>query len=42
MENLSQEWTLEELLENYPHMRQNDLLAVFAYLQECLQDKEVK
>lgn len=42
MESLSQDWTLEELLENYPHMRKNDLLAVFAYLQECLRDKEVK
>ena len=42
MDNLSQDWTLAELLENYPHMRHNDLLAVFAYLKECMQDKEVK
>ncbi len=42
MEGLSLEWSLDELLENYPHMRKNDLLAVFAYLKECLHDKEVK
>lgn len=42
MESLTLDWTLEELLENYPYMRHNDLIAVFAYLQECMRDKEVK
>lgn len=42
LEHLSQEWTLDELLENFPHVRPNDLLALFAYLQECVRDGEVK
>ncbi len=42
MDKLAQGWTLEELLEGFPHMRHNDLLAVFAYLQECVKDKEIK
>ncbi len=42
LEFLSQDNTLAELLENYPHVRPNDLLAVFAYLQECVKDGEVK
>lgn len=42
MDGLMNGWNLDELLENYPHMRPNDLLAVFAYLKECIQDGELK
>ena len=42
LEYLSQENTLADLLENFPHVRPNDLLAVFSYLQECVKDGEVK
>ena len=30
-------WTESEILENYPHLTQDDLKAVFAYLREGLE-----
>ncbi len=35
---LAQGWTEKDILENYPRLTQESLQAVFAYLQECLQD----
>lgn len=31
-------WTEQQILENYPRLAKEDLQAVFAYAQECLQD----
>lgn len=35
---LADGWTEQQLLENYPRLSKADLQAVFAYVQECLQD----
>jgi len=34
-------WSEKEILENYPHITSEDLRAVFAYLQECIQDEVI-
>ena len=31
-------WTTEQVLESYPHLTRDDILAAFAYAQELLQD----
>lgn len=38
IERLAQGWTPAQLLDNYPRLTTDSLQAVFAYLQECLQD----
>lgn len=38
IQRLAQGWTESELLENYPRLTSKHLQAVFAYLQECLED----
>ncbi len=38
IERLAQGWTEKDLLENYPRLTPIDLQAVFAYIQECIQD----
>ena len=38
IERLAQGWTEKDLLENYPRLTLADLQAVFAYIQECIQD----
>ena len=35
---LAQGWSENEILENYPRLKKEALQAVFAYLQECLND----
>lgn len=35
---LSQGWSEERILENYPQLTKDDLLAVFAYVYDCLKD----
>lgn len=35
---LAQGWTENELLENYPRLTARHLQAIFAYLQECIED----
>jgi len=35
---LAQGWSEQMILENYPHLTENDLHAVFAYLHECMKD----
>ena len=38
LERLENGWTIEQLLENYPRLSNDDIKAVFAYIKECLQD----
>lgn len=35
---LASGWTEEKILKNYPRLSKKDIQALFAYLQECLQD----
>ncbi len=35
---LAQGWTERQILENYPRLTQNDLKAVFGYIQDCMKD----
>jgi len=38
VQRLAQGWTETQLLENYPRLTTEHLQAVFAYLQECIED----
>jgi uncharacterized protein (DUF433 family) len=38
IQRLAQGWTESDLLENYPRLTAKHLQAVFAYLQECIED----
>jgi len=31
-------WTKQQVLENYPNLTDNHLLALFSYVQDCIQD----
>jgi uncharacterized protein (DUF433 family) len=31
-------WTEEQILENYPRLKKEDIQAAFAYIYECIQD----
>jgi uncharacterized protein (DUF433 family) len=35
---LAQGWDENQILENYPRLTKDSLQAVFAYIQECMQD----
>jgi uncharacterized protein (DUF433 family) len=35
---LAQGWSEKQILENYPRLTNNDLKAVFRYVQECMKD----
>ena len=35
---LAQGWTEAEILENHPRLTSKSLQAVFAYIQDCIQD----
>jgi len=35
---LAQGWSETQILENYPRLTKESLLAVFSYIQTCLQD----
>jgi uncharacterized protein (DUF433 family) len=35
---MAQGWTEKEILENYPRLTKESLKAVFAYIQDCIQD----
>lgn len=37
---LAQGWTEQQVLESYPHLKPEDLQAVFAFVQECLADED--
>lgn len=32
-------WTEQQVLESYPHLRPEDLQAVFAFTRDCLKDE---
>lgn len=38
IQRLAEGWTESQLLENYPRLTPERLQAVFAYLQECIED----
>ncbi len=38
IERLASGWTEEQLLENYPRLKKQDIQALFAFVYECLQD----
>lgn len=38
LERLADGWTEDQLLENYPRLKREDLQAVFAYVTDCLKD----
>jgi uncharacterized protein (DUF433 family) len=35
---LAQGWTEDQLLDNYPRLQREDLLAVFSYIHDCIRD----
>ena len=35
---LASGWTDAQILENYPHLKPEDLQAVFAFVRDCLKD----
>ena len=35
---MAQGWTEKEISENYPRLTRESLKAVFAYIQDCIQD----
>lgn len=38
IQRLAEGWTETQLLENYPRLTPTHLQAVFAYVQECIED----
>jgi uncharacterized protein (DUF433 family) len=38
LERLANGWTEDTLLTSYPHLKKEDLQAVFAYLNDCIKD----
>lgn len=32
-------WTEDQILENYPNLSKDSLLAIFSYARECLQEE---
>ena len=39
LERLESGWNEAQILENYPHLKAEDLQAVFAFVRECLKDE---
>jgi uncharacterized protein (DUF433 family) len=39
LELKSSGWSDERILEEYPHLKAQDLQAVYAFVQECLADE---
>lgn len=35
---LAQGWSMEDVLNNFPRLTQDDIKAIFTYVQECLKD----
>jgi len=38
LERLANGWTEEKILASYPHLKREDIQAVFAYLNDCVKD----
>lgn len=36
---LASGWSEAKILENYPHLKPDDLQAVFAFVRDCLKDE---
>jgi len=36
---LASGWSETQILENYPHLTQTDLQAVFAFVRDCMKDE---
>jgi uncharacterized protein (DUF433 family) len=32
-------WNEQQILENYPRLKSDDLRAIFAYIQDCIKDE---
>ncbi|MGB9896227.1 MAG: DUF433 domain-containing protein [Thermoproteota archaeon] len=41
LELLANGWTFEEILENYPQLKKEDILAVLKYATEILKEEKV-
>lgn len=39
LELLASGWSSERILEEYPHLKPEDLQAVFAFVHDCLKDE---
>jgi len=37
---LAEGWTEEQVLESYPQLQREDLMAVFAFVQQCMVDEQ--
>jgi uncharacterized protein (DUF433 family) len=38
LEKLADGWNEEKILESYPHLKKQDIQAVFAYINDCVKD----
>lgn len=38
LERLANGWTEQKILKSYPHLKKEDIQAVFAYLNDCVKD----
>lgn len=38
LERLANGWTEEKILNSYPHLKREDIQAVFAYINDCIKD----
>lgn len=38
IERLANGWSEEKILKSYPHLKNEDIQAVFAYLDDCIKD----
>jgi uncharacterized protein (DUF433 family) len=40
LELLASGWSSQRILDEYPHLKADDLQAVFAFVRDCLKDEE--
>ncbi len=38
LERLANGWNEEQILQSYPHLKKEDIQAVFSYLNDCIKD----
>lgn len=38
LERLADGWTEEKILQSYPHLKREDIQAVFSYINDCVKD----
>ncbi|WP_295443898.1 DUF433 domain-containing protein [uncultured Thiodictyon sp.] len=36
---LASGWSVAQILESYPHVKRHDLVAVFAFVRDCMKDQ---